>query len=142
MELATVVTEKGKINITRITIETLIRMVLQEISGIIQPRKIGFSKIIQPSVNDNIETRKNITPEVRVEIKPDSIQINLFLTIHYGIRIPDLTWEVQAKIKEKIKEITGLDIEQINVHIQSIRFSKKYHHRRKLVAPGSFLKIF
>ncbi|HNR65352.1 MAG TPA: Asp23/Gls24 family envelope stress response protein [Atribacterota bacterium] len=142
MDLATVITEKGKINFTRITIETLIRIVLQEIKGIIQPKKISFPKIIQSFANENLETKKNITPEVRVEIKPDSIQVNLFLTIHYGLRIPDLTWEVQAKIKEKIKEVTSLDIEQINVHIQSIRFSKKYHYKRKLVAPGSFLKIF
>jgi uncharacterized alkaline shock family protein YloU len=49
---------------------------------------------------------------------------------------------VQAKVKEKIKEVTGLDIEQINVHIQGIYFSKRYNSKKKLVSQGSFLKIF
>jgi uncharacterized alkaline shock family protein YloU len=142
MEFASIVTEKGSINISRITIEALIGLVLQDINGIIQPRKTGVSKIIKSSVDDSGKESNNITQEIRIEIKPDSVLVNLFLNIQYGIRIPDLTWEVQTKVKEKIKEATNLDIDQINVHIQSIRFSKKHYNKGKLVASGSFLKIF
>ena len=142
MEFASIVTEKGSINISRITIEALIGLVLQDINGIIQPRKTGVSKIIKSSVDDSGKESNNITQEIRIEIKPDSLLVNLFLNIQYGIRIPDLTWEVQTKVKEKIKEATNLDIDQINVHIQSIRFSKKHYNKGKLVASGSFLKIF
>lgn len=142
MELATIVTEKGSINISRIIIETLVRLVLQNIDGITQPKRLGFPKIVRASDVDGDKIGKNITPEIKVEIKPDSILVNLFLTINYGIRIPDLTWEVQAKVKEKIKEVTALEIEQINVHIQGIHFSKKQHNRKRLVEQGSFLKIF
>ena len=144
MEAATIITDKGSINISRITLEILIRLALQSINGIIQPKKIGFPKIIQTSGADvdNGKIGKNNNPDVKIEIKPDSILVNLFLTINYGIRIPDLTWEVQAKVKEKIKEVTGLDIEQINVHIQGIYFSKRYNSKKKLVSQGSFLKIF
>ena len=144
MEAATIITDKGSINISRITLEILIRLALQSISGIIQPKKIGFPKIIQTSGTDvdNGKIGKNNNPDVKIEINPDSILVNLFLTINYGIRIPDLTWEVQAKVKEKIKEVTGLDIEQINVHIQGIYFSKRHNSKKKLVSQGSFLKIF
>lgn len=144
MEAATIITDKGSINISRITLEILIRLALQSINGIIQPKKIGFPKIIQTSGADvdNGKIGKNNNPDVKIEINPDSILVNLFLTINYGIRIPDLTWEVQAKVKEKIKEVTGLDIEQINVHIQGIYFSKRYNSKKKLVSQGSFLKIF
>ena len=144
MEAAKIITDKGSINISRITLEILIRLALQSINGIIQPKKIGFPKIIQTSGADvdNGKIGKNNNPDVKIEINPDSILVNLFLTINYGIRIPDLTWEVQAKVKEKIKEVTGLDIEQINVHIQGIYFSKRYNSKKKLVSQGSFLKIF
>jgi uncharacterized alkaline shock family protein YloU len=144
MEAATIITDKGNINISRITLEILIRLVLQNINGIIQPKKAGFPKILQTYDADagNGKMNRNISPDVKIEIKPDSVLINLFLTINYGIRIPDLTWEVQAKVKEKIKEVTGLDIEQINVHIQGIYFSKRYNSKKKLVSQGSFLKIF
>lgn len=142
MELATIVTEKGSINISRITIEALIQLVLQEVNGLIIPKKIKFKKLLQASDGDNVNENTGITPQVRVEIKPDSILVNLFLNIYYGIRIPDLTWEVQAKVKEKIKQVTDLDLDQINVHIQGIHIYKKQQNRSNLVTPGSFLKIF
>ena len=144
MESASVLTDKGSINFSRDTIETLIQLILQSIQGIIHLKKSGLRKRagLTAENSENNQESTDVAQEVRVEIKPDSIIINLFLTIHYGIRIPDLTWEIQAKIKEKLKETTGLNINQIDVHIQGIRFSKKYHHRGKLVAPGAFLKIF
>ncbi len=142
MEFASIVTDKGCINISRITIETIIHLILQGINGLISTKKTSFKKALQPSAGDDDQENTHITPEVRVEIKTDSILVNLFLHINYGLRIPNLTWEVQTQVKEKIKQITDLDIDQINVHIQGIRFPKRYHNRRKLVASNSFLKIF
>ncbi len=142
MDLATIVTDGGAINISRTTIETLIQLVLLDIDGINNPRKKRFSKVVQKENLDSVDTVKHIGQDIKVEIKDDSILVNLFLFIKYGIRIPDLTWEVQSRVKEKIKEVTGIDIEQINVHIQGIVFSKKPHNKRSIVNPGSFLKIF
>jgi uncharacterized alkaline shock family protein YloU len=66
--------------------------------------------------------------------------------VHYGIRIPDLTWEIQAKVKEKLKEITGLEINTINVHINGISYPNKNKvidkKKDKLVIPEMFVKIF
>lgn len=144
MELARVATDKGSINFSRDLIETLTQLTLQNIKGIIHLKKSGLRKRKELSEENspNPQGSTGMAQEIRVEIKPDSIIINLFLIIHYGIRIPDLTWEIQAKIKEKLKEQTCLNIDHINVHIQGIRFSKKYGHQEKLVAPGAFLKIF
>jgi len=48
--------------------------------------------------------------------------------------------EVQAKIKEKIKETAGLEINTINIHINGIRNTGKY--KNKLGIPEMFVKIF
>ena len=144
MELASVVTDKGSINFSRDIIEILIQLILQNIKGVIHLKKPGLRKSAELTTekDGSSQVSTGVLQEVKVEIKPGSIIINLFLIIHYGIRIPDLTWEIQAKIKEKLNEVTGLNIDQINVHIQGIRFSKKHYHGRKLVTPGAFLKIF
>ena len=144
MELAKVATDLGNINISRDIIETLIQLILQNIEGIIHFKRTALRKRRELTVENNDSSQKSTdgTKEIRVDIKQDYITINLFLVISYGIRIPDLTWEIQAKIKEKLEEVTGLNIDQIDVHIQEIRFSKKYHHGGKLVTPGAFLKIF
>jgi len=142
MELASVLTDKGSINISRATIETLTRLILQDINGIIHLKRTNLRKRTALLTENGDKENGNGAQEVSVEIKPDTIIINLYLIIQYGIKIPDLTWEVQTKIKEKLKKVTNLEIEQIDVHIQGIRFSKKYHNRGTLVAPGTFLKIF
>lgn len=142
MELARVLTDKGSINISRATIETLTRLILQDINGIIHLKRTSLRRRTALLTENGDKENNNVAQEVRVEIKPDTIIINLYLIIQYGIKIPDLTWEVQTKIKEKLKKVTNLEIEQIDVHIQGIRFSKKYHNRGTLVAPGTFLKIF
>ncbi len=139
MEFATIVTERGKINISRITLEALIRLILLDVEGISRPKRRRFRKIIQ---QDNVDNNTNINQDIKVEIKTDSIAVNLFLFINYGVRIPDLTWEAQSKVKERIKEITSIDIEQINVHIQGVIFSKKFQDKRNFVNQGNFLKIF
>ncbi|MFW6135047.1 MAG: Asp23/Gls24 family envelope stress response protein, partial [Elusimicrobiota bacterium] len=72
----------------------------------------------------------------------DSIIINLFLIINYGIRIPDLTWEIQARVKELLKDVTYLDVDKINVHIQGINYPKKYRYETQLVTQEMFVKIF
>jgi uncharacterized alkaline shock family protein YloU len=142
MELATIITEKGNINISRMTLEALIHMVLKDIQGVVGPKRTilkEFSKKISKTSQTNNEVGNQ---EIRIEIKPGSIIINLFLVVHYGIRIPDLTWEIQAQVKEKLKEITGLDINTINVHINGISYPNKYHKKDKLVVPEMFVKIF
>ena len=45
MELATIYTEKGNINISKITIETLIHLVLHDMKGVFGRKKNVFREI-------------------------------------------------------------------------------------------------
>jgi len=142
MELATVNTDKGNINISRLTVETIIHLVLKDIKGVVVPKKPGLREFSNKINKSAQEKNEGTSQEIKIEIKPDSIIINLFLIINYGIRIPDLTWEIQAKVKEKLKEIAGLDINIINIHINGIRYPNKYQNKDKLMIPEMFVKIF
>ena len=142
MELAAVHTDKGNINISRLTIETLIHLVLKDIKGVVVPRKPMLGEFTNKINKSAKEKNEGIPQEIKIEIKPDSVIANLFLIIDYGIRIPDLTWEIQAKVKEKLKEIAGLDINIINIHINGIRYPNKYQNKDKLMIPEMFVKIF
>jgi uncharacterized alkaline shock family protein YloU len=142
MELATVNTDKGNINISRMTIETLIYLVLKDIKGVVVPRKTRLRELSNKINKSTPEKNEGISQEIKIEIKPDSVIVNLFLIINYGIRIPDLTWEIQAKVKERLKEIAGLDVNIINIHINGIRYPNKYQNKDKLIIPEMFVKIF
>lgn len=139
MDFATVKMQNGNINIYKTTIETIVRDTLKEIKGIYKP-KISVLKNIGRKIKKNNQEKLNLpSQEIRIEIKPGDISLSLFLIIYYGIRIPDLTWEIQAKVKEKIKEITFLDISNIDVHIQGIRYPHSNSHKDILLIPEVFL---
>jgi uncharacterized alkaline shock family protein YloU len=148
MELATIFTGKGKINISRMTLESLIHSVLKDIKGVVGPKKTILKEFSKKLAKTTQSKKDAANQEIRIEIKPDTIIVNLFLVVQYGIRIPDLTWEIQAKVKEKLKEITGLDINTINVHINGISYPNKHkknninNNKDKLVIPEMFVKIF
>ncbi|MGE4413269.1 MAG: hypothetical protein AB7E45_06255, partial [Candidatus Caldatribacteriota bacterium] len=79
MDAATISTDKGSINISRTIIETLIHLILQDIKGIVIPKKNIFSKITETVVKGSSEESEKLAQEIRVEIKPDSLIVNLFL---------------------------------------------------------------
>ena len=141
MELIAVRTENGNINYSRITVETVVFLVLRDIREIVGPKKTVFREITNKLIKGTLDQYEDVSKEIKIEAKLDSITVNLFLDIKYGVRIPDLTWEIQSKIKEKLKETTGLDIDKINVHIQGIHYPRKYRHKNRLVTQEIVVNI-
>jgi uncharacterized alkaline shock family protein YloU len=67
---------------------------------------------------------KSLTKGVKVEIIGKSIMIDLSVTLEYGFNIPGTSQKVQAKVKAAIENMTGLQVETINVRIAGINMVK------------------
>lgn len=70
--------------------------------------------------------RKNLSKGVKVEVGEKEAAIDLYLVIHYGFRIPEVSWDVQEMVKKEVEAMTGLDVVEVNVHVQEIAFDKKH----------------
>ena len=46
------------------------------------------------------------------------------LIVNYGSKIPEVTLEVQKKVKNSIETMTGLDIVSIDIHVTGVHFDK------------------
>lgn len=51
-----------------------------------------------------------------------SISVDAYLLIHYGIRIPDIAWDVQESLKKELERLTGYRVKAVNIHVQGIYF--------------------
>ena len=40
--------------------------------------------------------------------------------MEYGVRIPDVAFEIQNKVKKAVESMTGLKVVEVNVHIQGV----------------------
>lgn len=139
--MQTIKNNLGEINISIETIESMVSLNLAKVKGL-----VGSKKTIVKEITDMLIgkiNKKNNTPRnIKVEIKDNNIFIDLSIIIKYGVRIPDIAWDIQNRIKEDlIKEIDS-DAREINIHIQGIQFPKKAQSRKDLVASNLFVKVF
>ena len=57
---------------------------------------------------------------IKVEINDKSVVIDVNIIVEYGSRIPDVAFDIQKRIKASVENMTGLNVEQVNVHVQGV----------------------
>ncbi|MDE6749644.1 MAG: Asp23/Gls24 family envelope stress response protein [Lachnospiraceae bacterium] len=68
---------------------------------------------------------KNATKGTRVEVLQKKVKIDLAITIEYGYNIPATCQRVQAKVKNAVENMTGLDVTDVNIRIAGISVTKE-----------------
>ena len=139
--METIKTIYGKVNIPNETIENLVKINLTDVKGLVGSKKTiikEITDILRGKIDNEDRNRRNI----KVEVKKDGIFINLFIVLKYGVRIPDIAWEIQNKIKRELKKQIEAENIEINIHVQGIQFSKKMQSKKDLVASNIFVKVF
>ncbi len=64
--------------------------------------------------------RKSSGIKVSVDHSNGCIDIDAYVLVRYGQRIPDLAWDVQEKIKDNLERYTGYNVRAVNVNVQGI----------------------
>jgi len=71
----------------------------------------GFAELLK---------KKSLAKGVKVEVGEKQCAIDLFLVIEYGTKIPEIAYQVQENVKKAVESMTGLDVVEVNVHIQGV----------------------
>ena len=58
--------------------------------------------------------------------------IDLYIVVDYGVRIPELSWEIQENVKNSVETMTGLDVQKVNIHIEGVSFEKEKEEKIEL----------
>ena len=136
-------TDLGEINITKETIENIVSLNLADVKGVVGSRKTIMKEITDMLRGDTSENEiEEASRNIKVEIKDNKPLINLYIVIKYGVRIPDIAWDIQSRVKEGLMKKLGTDINEIDIHVQGIQFPKKSQSRKDLVASNLFIKVF
>lgn len=141
--MQTIKTDLGEINIAKETIGSIANLNLVDVKGVIGSRKTIVKEITDMlRGNTNKDELDKYSRNIKVEIKENKPSINLYIIIKYGVRIPDIAWDIQSRIKKDLAKKLNSDIDEINVHVQGIQFPKKTQSRKDLVTSNLFIKIF
>ena len=112
--------EKGNVKISVDVVATIAGIAANEIEGV-----AGMCGSIAGGIAEFLGSKKSATKGVKVEIQGDVATIDLYVIVDYGIRIPELAWEIQENVKESVESMTGLLVEKVNIHIDGVSFEKE-----------------
>lgn len=57
---------------------------------------------------------------IRVLENDDGYTLELYLTVNYGVKIPELAWDLQVQIKNAVEKKIGIKVNKVNIHIQGV----------------------
>ena len=69
--------------------------------------------------------KKNLAKGVKVVVGEKEAAIDLFIIVDYGVRIPDVSWQIQENVKNAIETMTGLTVVEVNIHVQGVQLEKE-----------------
>jgi len=141
--MQTVKTDLGQIEISKETIESIVSLNLADVKGVVGSKKTIIKEITDMLMGDTDKNELNISSRtIKIEINNNKPLINLYIIIKYGVRIPDIAWDIQTRIKEDIKNKLGINIDEIDIHVEGIQFPKRTQSRKDLVTSNLFVKVF
>ncbi len=57
---------------------------------------------------------------IKVSTSDEGLIIDIFVIIKFGIKIPQIAWEIQNAVKSSVSDISGSRVKAVNVHVQAV----------------------
>ncbi|MBN8656263.1 MAG: Asp23/Gls24 family envelope stress response protein [Anaerolineae bacterium] len=106
--------QQGKTTVSPEVLITIASMAAIEVPGV--------SRLAPVSGGVNRLFRRGISDGIRIEAKDNTVFADLFLILKDGVNIREVSRNVQANVARSIQEMVGMEVGEINVHIEDIDF--------------------
>ncbi|MBU5454576.1 Asp23/Gls24 family envelope stress response protein [Caproiciproducens sp. MSJ-32] len=108
----------GIVKISDEVVSVIAAIAAEEIKGVVDLQQ-GVNNISQL-----LKGKKALGKNVKVTLNEDNAVIDLYLSVEYGIKIPEVVRAVQENVKKTVETMTGLKVEAVNVIVQNIYLPK------------------
>ncbi|MBR7796744.1 MAG: Asp23/Gls24 family envelope stress response protein [Bacillota bacterium] len=105
----------GKVEIAPEVIEVIAGIAATEVDGLYAMRGNFASGVAERF------GKKAHSKGVKVELTDNGILIDLFVILNFGVSIPQVAQMLQTNIRQTLKNMTALEIDEINVHVVGIQ---------------------
>ncbi len=108
-------TENEGIQISNDVIAVIAGVAVSEVQGV-SSMAGGFAG----GISEVLSGKKNLAKGIKVEKNETTVKIDVNIIVEYGTRIPDVAFEIQNRVKASVENMTGLKVEEVNVHVQGV----------------------
>ena len=93
---------------------------VSEVSGV-----AGMAGGFAGGITEVLSGKKNLSKGIKVEVTEKEAKIAVNIIVEYGVRIPDVAFEIQNRVKKAVEAMTGLNVSNVNVHVQGVKTSEE-----------------
>ncbi|HHY14921.1 MAG TPA: Asp23/Gls24 family envelope stress response protein [Firmicutes bacterium] len=101
--------------------------VIAKISGVAAMECYGLVGMAPRNVQEELTDllrRDNLERGVDVQFNEDSISIQLYIVVEYGLKISEVARNVQERVKYHVERMLGLTVDRIDIKVQSVRVTE------------------
>ena len=84
------------------------------------PGVYGMAGGFAGGITEVLKGKKNLAKGIKVDTSENKAKIDVNIIVEYGARIPDVAFEIQNRVKTAVENMTGLKVEELNVHVQGV----------------------
>ena len=107
--------ENEGIKISNDVIAVIAGVAVSEVQGV-SSMAGGFAG----GISEVLSGKKNLAKGIKVDKEENKVKIDVNIIVEYGTRIPDVAFEIQNRVKTSVENMTGLKVEEVNVHVQGV----------------------
>lgn len=67
----------------------------------------------------------NQIKDVKLSESKGEYVLDIYITLVFGIKIPQIAWDIQNAVKKSIYNMTKINMERINIHIDGVSLSEE-----------------
>ena len=109
------IVEDDGIEISGDVIAVIAGVAVSEVQGV-----YGMAGSFAGGISEVLSGKKNLAKGIKVDKEDEKVKIDVNIIVEYGSRIPDVAFEIQNRVKKAVENMTGLVVEEVNVHVQGV----------------------
>jgi uncharacterized alkaline shock family protein YloU len=107
-------TPQGKTTVSPDVLVTIARLSALSVPGVSRMADVsgGVNRLFKRGIHDG----------VRIEVEDNVIAADLYLVLKQDVNIREVSREVQQQVARALQEMVGMDIGEIEIHIENIDY--------------------
>lgn len=126
-EEITISGDNNEIKIADDVVAVIAGVAVSEVSGV-----AGMAGGFAGGITEVLSGKKNLAKGIKVEVGEKDTKIDVNIIVEYGVRIPDVAFEIQSRVKKAVETMTGLNVVEVNVHVQGVNTEAKEEETQKV----------
>lgn len=114
---------EGRLGTVRISPQVL--ATIAKLTALSVPGAVRVYRDMSSGV-DRLLHGKRAADGVRIEVVDDAVSVDLYLVADQHVNLYDLGREIQSRVSRAIKDMVGMPVLAVNVHVEDVEIASEY----------------